>query len=277
MNTISVIGANGMLGFAVAEYFESRGYAVQRITHDQFDIVKDPIVNLEKMLFETDVVVNCAGITKEKVRNNSVEDVLKINSIFPRNLTLYCKQAGIKCFHITSESVFSGQRGSYSEDDPFDADDFYSISKNAGECPNCMILRTSFIGEEREDSHSLVEWAKGQHGQTVDGLVNHFWNGVTTVYLAEIIEKILENGAYSEGIFHIYSPNIVSKKELMELLNDVFMLNMSIEPIEGAHYCDRTLTSKYSLSRFFCTKTIQMQVHEMKEFFELIRTPVITY
>ena len=275
MNTIAIIGANGMLGFAASEYFESRGYIIQRITRKDFDIVQDPIVTLERMLSNADIVVNCAGITKEKIADHSIENVLKINSVFPRNLALFCKQAGIKCFHLTSESVFSGERGSYSEDDSFDADDLFGMSKNGGESSHCMILRTSIIGEEQDDKHSMVEWAKQQQGQTVDGIVNHFWNGVTTIHLAEVIEKIIENDAYSEGVFHLFSPNTVSKKELLEILNEAFGLRLKIVPAESSYYSDRTLTSKFSLSRLFCTKTIHMQVYEMKEFFELVKAEVV--
>lgn len=274
MEKIAIIGANGMLGFAASEYFESRGYMIQRITRKNFDILRDPLVMLEQMLLTADVVVNCAGITKGKSADHSVEDILRINTIFPRNLAQFCKQERIKCFHLTSENVFSGERGKYSEDDPFDARDLIGMSKNGGETSHCMTLRTSIIGEERDDNHSLSEWAKQQQGQTVDGIVNHFWNGVTSIYLAEIIAKIIENDAYAEGVFHLFSPNTVSKKELLEILNDAFGLGLKIAPAESSHYSDRTLTSKHSVSRLFCTKTIHMQVYEMKEFFELARVHV---
>jgi dTDP-4-dehydrorhamnose reductase len=275
MKSITVIGAKGMLGFAVAEYFESRGYHVQRISHEDFDILKDPFLQLEQLLFGTDVVVNCAGITKQKIYRFSGEEVIKVNAIFPRNLSLFCKTEGIRCIHISSESIFSGDRGSYTEDDISDAVDLYGMTKSAGEGPNCMILRTSIIGEEREESHSLVEWAKKQQGQRVEGVVNHFWNGVTNLYLAEIIEKILENDAYEEGVFNIHSPNTVSKMELLEIINEAFELHLRIKPLEAVQYCDRTLSSKHSLSRLYSTKTIQMQVYEMKEFYELMQAPVL--
>ncbi len=274
MKNIAVIGAKGMLGYAVAEYLESRGYGVQRISHHDFEILKHPFGQLEPMLLSADIVVNCAGITKQKIHQYSSEEIIRINSIFPRNLSLFCKRNDIRCIHISSESIFSGERGNYSEDDISDAADIYGMSKSAGEGPHCMILRTSVIGEEREESHSLIEWAKRQHGQTVEGVVNHYWNGITNVYLAEVIEKILTTDAYAEGIFHLYSPNSVSKKELLEIINEAFLLNLKIEPVEASSLCDRTLTSKYSLSKLYCTKTIQMQVYEMKEFYDPIQTAV---
>ncbi len=274
MKSISVIGANGMLGYAVSEYFISQGYTVQTITREQFDIIKDPMDTLEHLLVDTDVVVNCAGITKSQIVKNTIEHILKVNSIFPRNLASFCKQMNIKCFHITPDSVYSGSKGSYSEDDIFDSEDLYSLTKNAGEPMNCMTLRASIIGEERGQSRSLIEWARSQQGKNVNGFVNHYWNGITTVHFAEIVEKILDQDLYIEGIYHIHSPNSVSKKELLELLDEVYELHLSVKPSEAPQFCDKTLSSKYSYSKLLCNKTIQMQVYEMKDFFEFTTTPV---
>lgn len=259
----------------MTEYFVSRGYAVKEISRKEFDIVKDPFTKIEHLLLESDIVINCAGVIKPQIAKNSIEDVLKVNAVFPRNLASFCKQMNIKCFHVTTDCVYSGTKGEYTEDDIFDADDLYGLSKNAGEPMNCMTLRTSIIGEERGQSRSLIEWAKSQQGKNVTGFVNHYWNGVTTVHLAEVIEKILDNEIYTEGIFHIHSPNTVSKKELLETLDEVYSLNLTIQPTEAPQFCDRTLSSIYSLSQHHCTKTIQMQLYEMKEFFEMSTAPVL--
>ena len=277
MNRVSVIGSNGMLGYAVTEYFTSRGYEVNSISRKEFDIAKDPFSKLEHHILESDIVINCAGVIKPQIAKNTIEDVLKVNAIFPRNLASFCKQMNIKCFHVTTDCVYTGSKGEYTEEDIFDADDVYGLSKNAGEPLNCMTLRTSIIGEERGQCRSLIEWAKSQQGKNVNGFVNHYWNGVTTVHLAEVIEKILDNEIYTEGIFHLHSPNSVSKKELLEQLDEVYELHLTIQPAEAPQFCDRTLSSIYSLSQHLCTKTIQMQLYEMKEFFEMSTTPVLVH
>jgi dTDP-4-dehydrorhamnose reductase len=274
MKTITVLGANGMLGFAVSEYFTSQGYDVQKITRSDYDIVKDPMLKLEHLLIDSNVVVNCSGVINTQISKSTIENILKVNSVFPRNLALFCKQMHIKCFHVTTDCVFNGTKGSYTEDDYFDSDNIYGLTKNAGEPMNCMTLRTSIIGEERGQSRSLIEWARSQQGKNVNGFVNHFWNGVTTVHLAEIIEKILDQDLYIEGIYHIHSPNSVSKKELLVLLDEVYELHLSVKPAEAPQFCDRTLSSKYSYSRLLCNKTVQMQVYEMKDFFEFTQNPV---
>lgn len=277
MSSMAVIGSTGMLGYAVTEYFTDRGYEVRQISRKEFDITKDPFSALEHYILECDIVVNCTGVIKQQVPKHSIADVLKVNAVFPRNLASFCKQMNIKCFQVTTDAVFSGVKGEYTEEDVVDAEDVHGLSKAAGEALNCMTIRTAIIGEERGHYRSLIEWAKSQRGGTVNGYVNHYWNGVTTVHLAEVIEKILDNEIYTEGIFHLFSPNAVSKKELLEVLNEVYELNLTVQPAEAPVFCDRTLSSVYSLSSHLCTKTIMMQLYEMKEFFEMSSTPVLIH
>ncbi|MFA3783811.1 dTDP-4-dehydrorhamnose reductase family protein [Melioribacteraceae bacterium 4301-Me] len=269
MEKILIIGSTGMLGYAVSSYFKYRGYYVVELSRNEFDIASEPIEKLETYLNGIDAVINCAGVIKPTISKNSVENVLKINSIFPRNLARLCNKKGIKCFHITTDCVYSGKKGKYTEEDYFDAEDLYGLSKIAGETNDCMVIRTSIIGEENSNSRSLLEWAKSQAGKEVNGFTNHLWNGVTTLYLAEIIEKILKNNLYQKGIFHIYSPDTVNKYELLNIFNEVYDLKLKINPVEAKESVDRSLASIFPLASKICTKMLDQQVREMSEFFKL--------
>jgi len=268
MEKILIIGSTGMLGYAVSSYFKYRGYNVVELSRKEFDIAVDPIEKLEMYLNGVDVVINCAGVIKPTISKNTIENVLKINSLFPRNLAKACNKRNIKCFHITTDCVYSGKKGKYTEEDYFDAEDLYGLSKNAGETNECMVIRTSIIGEENGNSRSLLEWAKSQAGKEVNGFTNHLWNGVTTLYLAEIIEKILTNNLYQKGIFHIHSPNTVSKYELLKIFNEVYDLKLNINPVEAKESIDRSLSSIYDMSIKLCVKLLEQQVREMKVFFQ---------
>lgn len=270
MEKILVIGSNGMLGYAVSEYFASKNYNVVKLSRNDFDIGIEPHENFVKFLDGIDLVINCAGLIKPTIGNFPIEQAIRVNSIFPRNIALMTKARNIKCFHITTDCVYSGKKGNYNESDLFDADDLYGMTKNAGENKDCMVLRTSIIGEEKNNSRSLLEWAKSQKGKEVNGFTNHLWNGVTTLYLAEIIENILKNNLYKEGIFHIHSPNTVNKFELLNLFNDIYQLNyLKINPVEAKDKIDRTLSSVYDLTKNVCTKKLEEQISEMKNFFEV--------
>lgn len=267
MEKIMVIGSTGMLGYAVSSYYKSKEYDVVEISRNEFDIANDPMTKFETFLDGVDVVINCAGVIKPTIAKNTIENVLKINSLFPRNLAKVCGKRGIKCFHVTTDCVYTGKKGKYTEEDYFDADDLYGLSKNAGENKDCMVLRTSIIGEENGQSRSLLEWAKSQAGKEVNGFTNHLWNGVTTLYLAEVIENIFKNGVYQKGIFHIHSPNTVNKYELLQIFNRVYELNLKINAAEAKDAIDRSMGSVYPISAQTAQLTLEEQIRAMKEFF----------
>ena len=266
---VTVFGANGMLGYAVSEYFTSQGEDVIRVSRQDFDIANQPHNEIKQFLKDSDVAINCAGVIKPRIKDMSVEDVLTVNSLFPKNFARICNDMKIKSFHITTDCVYTGMKGNYSEHDLFDADDLYGLSKSGGDFAEAMVLRTSIIGEELNKNRSLLEWAKNQKGKEVFGFTNHWWNGVTTLQLSKIIKKIISDDLYRKGLFHISSPDYVTKLELLQIFNDVYDLNLTINPKKADKAVDRRLTSVCDLSEKVSDLTISEQVKEMKEFFKL--------
>jgi len=271
MKSVLVIGANGMLGYAVSEYFKLSNYHVECITRKQFDIAKDNIEQLESVVKDVDFTINCAGIINIRTAEVPVEEILKVNSVFPGNLARLCKKFRKSCFHITTDCAFSGKRGLYTESDYLDAEDVYGLSKCGGETTDFMTLRTSIIGEEKNASRSLLEWAKSQKEKTVNGFTNHLWNGVTTLYLAQIIEDILNLRLYEGGIFHVFSDEIVSKFELLSMINQIYDLGITINRFETPQSCDRSLSSEKDLCKRVVKISLRTQIEQMKKFFEEIR------
>lgn len=267
MRKILIFGSNGMLGYAVTEYFRKNDYLVKTINRNEFDIAKDNHGKLSTLLDDTDIVINCAGVIKPRIKVMPVIDVLRVNSIFPHNLAKTARQKFVKCIHITTDCVYNGKKGNYDETDLFDADDLYGISKSVGDAAECMVLRTSILGEENGQSRSLLEWTRSQKGKEVNGFLNHNWNGVTTTYLAELIDTIIKNNLYMDGLYHIHSPNSVNKFELLSVINDIYNLKMDIKPAFAEESVNRTLTSVKHFSSMFCTKSIEKQLAEMKLFF----------
>lgn len=268
MERILVIGANGMLGYAVSEYFNRNKYYVEEITRKEFDIAKSGIELIENTIKNADFVINCAGVIKSRIDDTPIEDILKVNAIFPRNLAKLCNSYEKPCFHITTDCAFSGKSGKYTESSYFDAEDVYGLSKCAGEIADCMVLRTSIIGEEKGNSRCLLEWVRSNKGKTVNGFTNHLWNGVTTVYLAEIIENILKQKLYTPGIYHIFSDRIVSKFELLQIINEIYSLGITINSFETPEPCDRSLSSEKELCNKVVKKSLRIQIEELKKFFE---------
>ncbi len=269
MENVLVLGSNGMLGYGVSEYYLRGGYGVKRIDKESFNVLTSEVKNLEPEIANADLVINCIGIIKQVIDNSSAYDVLKINGAFPRNLAKLCRANNTPMIHITTDCAYSGKKGKYNENDLLDAEDLYGISKIAGESTECMTLRTSIIGPEKETNVSLLNWAFSQKGKQVNGFTNHFWNGVTTLQFAKLTEKIMLDGFYSEGLFHMYSPDTKTKSELLNIFNGTFGLNLTVNPIEAKEFCDRSLSSIYPLSGKISSLTIAEQVRELKEFFTL--------
>jgi len=205
-------------------------------------------------------MINCIGVIKPFMGINKINSIY-VNSIFPHKLSRYCQQKNIKLVHITTDCVFSGKLGKYDEQSPHDCEDDYGKSKSLGEPNNCMVLRTSIIGEEVHKNASLIEWVKNNKGGNINGFVNHTWNGITTKHYAEICNQIIEKELYDNGLFHLHS-NDVTKLELLHLIDDRFDLNITINPTKTP-IVDRTLRSQKTLINKVNIKTIQQQVREL--------------
>ncbi|UTC76294.1 sugar nucleotide-binding protein [Treponema sp. OMZ 792] len=195
--SVLVLGSTGMLGNAVTRYLSKNSLLNIIPTHrnDQYklscnsikyDLLHDSLNILPRNI---DYVINCIGVIKPFVFQN-IETTIKINSLFPWELSRWANLNSCKIIHITTDCVYSGQKGKYVETDPHDALDIYGKSKSLGEiCSEAMVLRTSIIGEEIHSYASLISWTKSQKGKSVDGYKTHHWNGLTTLEYAKCCEK----------------------------------------------------------------------------------------
>ena len=253
---VYVFGPNGMLGNYLTKYLGSH-FDVISISRKDFDLNGNFKEIPEKYeFFPDDVIINAAGIIKQ--RDYSQEELIKVNSLFPHFLsTLNCN-----VIHITTDCVFNGKDGSYGEDSFHDCIDDYGKSKSLGENPNLTIIRTSIIGEEVENKKSLLEWVRSNKNQTINGYLNHFWNGVTCLELSKQICNIIQTNSYWKGVRHYHSPDAVSKYELVSCINEIYKLGNNIIPTMEKH-CDRTLTSEYDCP---VKTTIKDQIIELKKY-----------
>lgn len=268
--SIFVFGASGMAGLATTEFLKSQGHPVYGLTRKDFDISKDSNEKLLNLLGNAQAVVNCAGVIKPQIAKLSIEEVLKVNAIFPRNLARACHEQATPCIHLTTDCVYTGKTGSYNEASLFDATDVYGMSKNAGDTDECMTIRTSIIGEERGQARSLIAWAQSQKGKTVNGFRNHIWNGITTLQFAKVCEAILTQGLYRKGVFHVHSPSAVTKAEMLRIFSRVYDLDLKVNEIDAPDFCDRSLASLAPLSSDLVTATVEQQVIQLRDFFRKI-------
>lgn len=253
---IYVFGSTGMLGTYLTSYLNKKLNVVQ-VSRNEFDLNGDFSKLFEIYKFESDdVVINASGIIKQ--REYDQEELIRVNSLFPQFLsTLKCN-----VIHITTDCVFSGNAGSYTEDSLHDCLDDYGKSKSLGENKNLTIIRTSIIGEEQRNKKSLLEWVRLHENQTINGYLNHFWNGVTCLELSKQIYQIILSKNYWNGVRHFHSPDTVNKYQLVSYIDEVYNLNNTIIPVMNK-YCDRSLKSNFNSP---IELSIKEQLNQLKNY-----------
>ena len=171
-------------------FFKNRFHKNIFINKNIFDacLLEKDIINCSPNLS-----INCIGITN-KINNHSKKniDYLEINSIFPRKLLNICKKNNMKLIQFSSDCVFSGKRGFYSENDYPDPLDIYGKTKFLGELDSdaCITIRKSAIGHEINSKNGLLEWFLAQN-QSVNGYRNAIFSGLTVLELSKIINKYI--------------------------------------------------------------------------------------
>lgn len=248
-----------MLGNYISKYFPK----AQKITRKDFDIIKDNIKKLQKLLLSNSIVINCIGLIPQR-NNSNQKEYLKVNSIFPNELSIICSILNIKLIHITTDCVFSGKKGNYIETDNHDEKNIYGQSKSLGEPDNCTIIRTSIIGEELKNKKSLLEWVKSNKDKEINGYINHYWNGLTCLELAKLIEYIINNNLYWVGVKHFFSPKSVSKYELVKIINNTYNLNIKTNKYKTKNSINKTLNTIYK--PIYTIKSIEEQIKELQHF-----------
>lgn len=264
MHPVLVLGVNGLIGHTLYRKLQNAGfetYGTMRRKksefHDYAFLQTDNIVDsvhVQSVEDITDVIqhikpaviINCIGITRRKAEISDSIQAIKINALFPHELASLCMDQSIRMIHLSTDCVFSGDSGSYTEDSIPDASDMYGRTKAMGEVtdnPCCLTLRSSFLGTEICDRTELLEWLLAQSGKTIKGFTNALYSGVSTVFLSSVIVDILNDYPKLSGLLQIASENPISKYELLCLAKEAFNLEVEINP-DYSYTSDKSLSGK---------------------------------
>lgn len=220
--------------------------------------------------FNPHYLINCVGLIKQLFNNKNIKDAHYLNSILPLKLSLIAKENKFKIIHLSTDCVFRGNKGNYSETHKADAQDYYGVSKLKGEIKskNILNIRTSIIGHEINSSYSLLNWFLIQ--KKVRGFKNAFFTGLTTLELSNIIiNKIILKNVFLNGLFHISGPRI-SKLDLLKIIKKIYKTKTIIN-IDNDFKIDRSLNStKFRKKINLDIKTWPTMIRELKNFNENI-------
>lgn len=245
-NKYLILGCNGMLGSTISLYLFKKGYNIEGFAKTKNTIIKTILGDaidfdyLKKIIDKGnyDYVVNCIGILNKNAENNRLY-AKKMNTDLPLYLKEITKNSKTKIIHISTDCVFDGKRGQYTESDIPNARTVYGKTKAEGEINDNknLTLRTSIVGPDiKENGIGLFNWFMKQKG-SIDGYSNVIWTGVTTLELAKIIERIsfVEDAC---GLINMVNNETISKYELLKLFKkytnkkDV-VLNENLKKIEN--------------------------------------------
>ena len=281
-----ILGSNGLLGNTLTKYFfEKSNYETYGFLKDssKLKFFKKKYINrliiIQNILNTTDlrrnikalmpdVIINCIGQTnKTRGKNlNNIENYININSLFPFRLKEICEEIQSRLIHFSSDCVFSGEKGFYSEKDNPDPTDMYGKSKLLGELDNenIITIRKSVIGHELDSKKGLLEWFLNQE-ESVEGYKEAIFSGLTVLELARIIDMYILPNRQINGIIHL-SAEPISKYDLLEIIAKQYNKLIKIEPNKEVKI-DRSLNSEYFKKLTgYKSESWPLLINSMKEF-----------
>lgn len=228
-----VIGCNGMAGHMISIYLKEQGYHVlgyaRKISNYVETIVGDAR-NFERLggviaANHFDYIINCVGVLNQFAEENHADAVL-VNSYLPHFLAQKTMETKTKIIQISTDCVFSGKQGGYSEKSLRDGTSFYDRTKAMGELEDDknIIIRSSIIGPDiNENGIGLLNWFMKQQ-KMVYGYRRVVWSGQTSLQLAKTIEMAVKKGAH--GLYHMVPKQSINKYDLLMLLNHKIRKNL---------------------------------------------------
>jgi dTDP-4-dehydrorhamnose reductase len=224
---ILVTGASGLLGLNfclnMAETHDITG-----VTHDHalrdvpFRCVQADLTNsgvFAKLIsdFRPDLVLHCAAMANVDACEKNPEVAMRINAEVPGELAEVCRGKRIRFVHISTDAVFDGRKGNYSEEDEPHPLSVYAASKLAGEKkvqekdPGALVARVNFYGFSLSGSRSLAEFFLENlvAAKSVNGFVDVMFCPLYAPDLAVILMQMVQKEL--NGLFHVVSPECLSK------------------------------------------------------------------
>ena len=265
---ILILGGDGMIGHKMVQVLSDFNHEIIVSVREQRELTKQCFSSQVKVFFidflkenvvtflnrvKPDVIINAIGITIRRGVNDYVSNAIYINAYFPHQLANWAGIHNKRLIHFSTDCVFSGSEGSYSEDTTPNASDYYGKTKGLGEVlsKNALTLRSSMIGPELFNKTELFEWVINNKERKINGFSRVMYSGVTTVYMARLVVDLIENHKDFNGIYNIAS-NPISKFELLHLINDNFDLGLIIND-------DKTVISNKTLNASKIEKQIGLQ------------------
>lgn len=278
-----ILASDGMLGNAIFRYLQNKHFCVVGTSRkpcdsqilfdisDEIDFASDLEDIIKKLNPKT--IVNCIGYIRPQGDDLSeINRSILLNSIFPRKLFIIAKKYQIRVIHFSTDCVFDGLNGPYSEKDIPNEKSIYGLTKFLGEGGDgySITIRTSIIGREIGTKRNLLDWFLAEKGGQVEGFSRVFWNGISTLTAAKIVQRIFEQDLKFDSHLIQIAGETLSKYDLLCMFNKVF--DKGLEIIENNKIIsNKTLIPSSTQDKFFADLIVPIcdQICELKDFYEM--------
>ncbi len=251
---VLILGASGMLGHKLLQRLGDAGHEVTGVVRADrassplantplfagrnvvwsVDAMDWPRLQAELMERRPEVVVNALGVIKQRTQIKEPATWIHINALLPHLLAETVATWGGRLIHISTDCVFSGNRGGYLETDLSDADDLYGRTKFLGEVTDrqhAVTLRSSIIGRELHHHHSLLDWLLSKNHTRVQGFSRVIYSGLTTIELATVVDRVIRQHPSLHGLYQVATEPI-TKDTLLRLLIKAYRLDIQVDTVD---------------------------------------------
>lgn len=273
-----VLGCNGMAGHMISLYLKERGHAILGFDQKKSSYVDSVVGDARDTLFlkklikegNFDSVINCIGILNQFAEENKALATF-LNSYLPHFLADVTSGSETQIIHMSTDCVFSGHRGRYTEDDFCDGETFYDRSKALGELIDGknITLRNSIVGPDiNPKGIGLLNWFMQQTGE-INGYTKAMWTGQTTLQLAKTMEVAALKKAH--GLYNTVPGSAISKYELLLLFNRYLRGDkVLIRPIDGINADKSLIRTKFDFD--YLIPDYETMVVELAEWIKVHKT-----
>jgi dTDP-4-dehydrorhamnose reductase len=277
-NKVLILGVTGMAGHILYDYLKCENHNIEVIglSRGFIEGYSDYLLdinsqdNLKELIIKAKptVVVNCIGsLIKKSTSNRS--NALYVNGYLPIFLSELAVEFNFNLIHLSTDCVFDGLRGGYSEIDIPTPSDWYGLTKSIGErvdFSHTCVIRTSIIGPEIRNKNyreGLFDWFMNQRDR-VNGYDNVFWSGVTTLELAKFISSIIDS--IPKGLIHLTNGVKISKFDLLKLMNEEFNRQLTILKFSVVAH-DKSLTKSKNIN--YSVASYNEQLNSLRNYIRL--------
>jgi len=272
LKTICVTGGNGLLGnkvLAAAEHdyqLVSIDLAEEPLNqYHHMDYIQADICDLRAMQriinrFKPSAVIHTAAMTNVDRCESDREMAWQVNVVGAGHVAMASHAAGAKMIHVSTDYVFDGKNGPYSETDEPNPISYYGLTKLEGERAvldhhdHAAIARTmilyGFVPQIRLNFMTWLIQSLGK-GETVRIVTDQYGNPTLADDLAEALILLYKKGR--KGIYHTAGSSWLNRYETALAVADVFQLDAKLvrkattarlkqpapRPMQGGLICDK--------------------------------------